>query len=474
MARCAPHAVTDVDRADLAAVVGPHTIHGVWSLAILVASALSSVPAPAGAQEHLNRCPAARWTSPALVVPLQPLLAAVRYPDLAIGRSATYIVGVRGLEAIYPGLVPDRRGGVWPPVVDVFSTTGAGAAIPGPTGGRWYFYPRAAYTGDGTLHLVWGEADDDPPADPSRISRNIAVTHLLHAAFRAGRWTAPTVIYRASRIDWELADFSRLVTDEDGQLHLALTAVDSAGRAVLVHLRFEREQSASWHATTWADESPAYADIAVGTGRMAHLAAIVYVAGGDALSAANNENAEVILRTSADGGETWGPPRRLAQPGEVPAFEPRVLIARDGTIHVLWRQDASASAISAGRMWHVASRDKGVSWFGRASVALPQVPMRARAVVDFCGVVHLITESHGGGEVHLAYAQWRNGAWTTPALLFPDAMSTHAALALGRDCTVRLAWDKVERRNPDAAPWSGIMYSALEATSPKDARGDAC
>lgn len=466
--------LADADGADGAAAVELHTVFGVWPLALLVAATqLLCIQPPVRAQEHLSRCTATHWTSPTWAVPPQPLLAALRYPDLAIGPSAIFVVGVRGLEAIYPGLVPDRRDGAWPPEMDVFTTGRTVAAIPRPRGGRWYFYPRAAYTDDGVIHLVWGEADDAPPADPSSISRNVAVTHLLYARLRAGRWSAPTVIYRSSRIDWEVADISRLVATEDGQLHLALTAIDSAGRGVLVHLRHADGAGAKWDVTTWADESPAYADIAVGTGRTSGEAAIVYVGSGNVQSGTSSGNGAVLLRLSSDGGETWGPPRQIAQPGEVPAFEPRVLLARDGALHVLWRQDASASVMSAGRMWHAASRDNGASWYGRTSVALPQVPMRARAVVDFCGVVHLVTESHGEGAVHLVYAQWRNGAWTAPVVLFQGTSSTHPALALGCDGTVYLAWDRMERRSPDATPWSGVMYSALEASARKDSRGDA-
>lgn len=95
--QCLARSHAGTDDAGRAAAVGPQIACRVWPLGILVASALLvCVQPPARAQEHVNRCTAARWTSPKWIVPAQPLLAAIRYPDLAIGRSAISVAEYAG------------------------------------------------------------------------------------------------------------------------------------------------------------------------------------------------------------------------------------------------------------------------------------------------------------------------------------------------------------------------------------------
>jgi hypothetical protein len=184
---------------------------------------------------------------------------------------------------------------------------------------------------------------------------------------------------------------------------LVLAATDSAG-PVLVHLEHDRGPDGAWRPKVWRLAGPpAYADLASdGHSRLA----VVYVAA--VLEPQPRANALFYLQ-SITSGASWSTARIITD--ETPAYEPQVLFARSGSVHVIWKQAAEGS-FADGRLWHTTVAARGGVWSKQTSIPLPGVTNKLAAAVDRCGVVHVVMERYDDRNTETIYTRFAAGRWS--------------------------------------------------------------
>ncbi|MFL5537855.1 MAG: hypothetical protein ACJ8J0_02630 [Longimicrobiaceae bacterium] len=350
--------------------------------ALLLLAACDAAPralhaaAPAGA-------PA--WSAPLDAPALSRALGSAASPTPA----AAAVDGAGTLHAVFAADA-DRDG--WADALYYARLDGAGWSPPRPlaAGGPLAESPQLAVEGDGTVHLLWyahgGTAS--PPSVP---------TELVHRALRAGRWSAPEVVYREP-LAAGIPDLSlSAATGPDGAVEVLFQA---QGRGI-GHLTLRRGRASPPEFLDHDGRMTAFA--AAPAGRPLELAYI-----GEAVSA---------LRPSAE-NDVFVRPLRARRPfpdvevHSVPrrySHYPQLVVDSDGVRHLFWLEDTDGD-IFPEALYHAASRD-GRGWSAGEDVTPPAlrggVILRAAAVAGRDGRIHLAlrhTRGEGRGDGFYAFS----------------------------------------------------------------------
>jgi hypothetical protein len=137
--------------------------------------------------------------------------------------------------------------------------------------------------------------------------------------------------------------------------------------------------------------------------------------------------------TSRDGGRAWSTPREIDAAGHDQIFDPRMRQDDAGRLHVVWRS-------ASGHLTHAASSDRGATWARSPSARIPGVPNNLHIIVDRCGALHAMLESHGNHEVHLVYMRFANERWSMPVSLAGTDMSLFPSFGYAAAQDVIAAW----------------------------------
>jgi hypothetical protein len=247
-----------------------------------------------------------------------------------------------------------------------------------------------ALEGDGTVHVLWY-------AHGGTASPRSVPTELVHRALRAGRWSAPEVLYREP-LAAGIPDLSLSAsTGPDGAVEVLFQA---QGRGI-GHLTLRRGRASAPEFLDHDGRMTAFAPAAAG--RPLELAYI-----GEAVSA---------LRPSAENDVFVRPLRsRQAFPDvEVHAVPrryshyPQLVGGADGVRHLFWLEDTDGDVFPEA-LYQADSRD-GRNWSAGRDVTPPAlrggVIYRAAAVGGRGGRIHLVlrhTRGRGRGDGLYAFS----------------------------------------------------------------------
>lgn len=319
------------------------------------------------------------------------------------------------------------------------AVTDGGRDIGKPAGDFLFASPRAFVHGDGTLHVLWAELGENwrPVMREDWGSFRQHYASVWHAAYTpVAGWNRPDRVYAGPLITWHhgMAD---IVMDSAGNLHGIIA--DEEART-MVYLSFSH---GAWQARTipGITHAPVYMSIAVSRDGS------VYVAYVDADRSVRRDGNSVFLVRSPDWGRTWLATQLISRSGTDRATQTRVLVAPDGTVHLVWAKNISGG-LEPQVIRHVASGDGGETWSPPEDVDIPDGLGTLHAAVDRCGAVHVVHESDvyvEGAQTEnrrLFYARW-NGEWSALESPFSDFNSTEADMVTGSDGSLRLVWSVV-------------------------------
>lgn len=347
-------------------------------------------------------CTPSAWGRALPIAPRGEERRVARDPRLALGQRHSYVIGV-DIQIFGAGRVPDNPLTAW----EI-----GGRDIGRPAGRFAFLYPRGAVDARDRLHLFWGEPHTLPSTIDGSAWAGLVAASIWTATYDAASgWSAPHQIPLESDLRrWWWTSPADNLGDAGPEQGIGL----QPRRPVSSFPYLALGRDGAWGRTTLPALGP-YAAVASNGDRIV----VAYAAADSAwaTSPANptHEDANsVFVRSSADGGATWSPPVLVQRGGTAPAHEVKVLLGRQGEIHLLWIQATSAGAA----IRHVASRDPA-RW--PAPDDLPAPGLRnMRAVLDACGRVQLVAEdwSNGADHTQLVGAAWDRG-WAAPVRLFP-------------------------------------------------------
>jgi hypothetical protein len=128
------------------------------------------------------------WSPPVALEPTVSMLEAMRYPTIASNGPETYVAGSVGFDVPIARFRHLRLGRYqWPPRLSL-ARPGMGR-VTTLSGAHWFAYPDVAIDGQGTVHVVWGDADEAPPPTPPALPPTL--TTIWYARYFHGAWSAP-------------------------------------------------------------------------------------------------------------------------------------------------------------------------------------------------------------------------------------------------------------------------------------------
>jgi hypothetical protein len=290
-------------------------------------------------------CASPAWGQPLQAAPPGHEQRVARDPRLAFGKRHSYIVGV-DIQTFGPDRVPESPLTAWE----------IGRRDIGRPFGRFAFlFPRGAVDAHDRLHLFW--------AEPRVLGSNIDGSTWA-GLLPAGIWTATYDAVSGWSTPRELPLESEQprwwwtgVADNlgDAGLEQGIGLPPRRPSRSLPYLALG--QDGSWRRTTLPAPG-AYATAASDSNRIV----VAYAAADSAWAASpanpTHEDANsVFVRTSTDGGVIWSAPTMVQRGGSAPAHEVKVLLGKEGEVHLLWIQATPVGAA----IRHVVSPD-GVRW----------------------------------------------------------------------------------------------------------------
>jgi hypothetical protein len=395
-----------------------------------------------------------RWTPPA-VLPGR----GVARPELTLGEGIAYGFGSAASgRAVAPPSPPA-----------IFALSG-GVAHPGaPSEAVGFHDPILAADPSGSLHAVWAEDEEGAIPDPSARFKQLWLTRVLHARYRAGEWSRASVIYRARKIPWQRPLISRLAVDGSGRLHLAFVAQRLTSAPPLVHLRSEAEGWSITEWTEWLQPSPhhrgqsgidsvipaaggIYPALAVGLERRLYLAFVSPARFASGAPMPGGDSNSLWVKRSYDGGASWSAPILVHRSGSRGAYEPHILSVGLDTVHILWQKNLDDAA-GPDAVWHAISADGGGTWSQPDAVpALGQSPFRnMRATVGPDGDLYLTflsTSARDKRGEQILYSRRHGSAWSAPRPLRAELPVSGFDLTMDSTGRLHLLWSSVASARP--------------------------
>jgi len=304
-----------------------------------------------------------------------------------------------------------------------------GVRFPPPPSSTTLAFPKGAVDAGGDVHVVWGEFA------PGVLRWTGSVQSLWYARFDGQRWSAPTRILVAARIDWSGLD-GAVAIDGSNAVHIVVPAVDSAGRLRTWYIRKSGDR---WSRVS---ESPsAYATVAAwGIGSLAIVNSVAV-----ADSKGETFPPGLAIRFSNDGGLSWSRVRRVGGSLGRNAIAPLVRYSA-GLVHVFWLGRGLHGRPA--RLHHSAFREATRSWLVDSGVPIRGDALGYAAVADTCGgataVVASVVPAADRAKVILSESRW-TGNHVISQPLFNDYSSAIEPSLGTRDDTLRLVFTAVDQ-----------------------------
>jgi hypothetical protein len=287
-------------------------------------------------------------------------------------------------------------GGAWGPAVNLPATTGPAVS------------PVLAVDRHGQPIVLWGErVGEEHPS--GRFFPNVLLS--WHAA--GGSAVRDTLYQSAVH---HVFPPSVLVPDSHGRLHTTLGVWPEPGQPYGLLGR-------TWSDGEWGDPRPIPTD--GGSPAMAVTESgelLVVFSKGYLSSPSSPARISLYLIRSGDSGATWSEPVAIIPHSQNSPLNPRVAIAPDGRIHVIWA-GSQTDPLFPDLVGHVHSMD-GWCWSdpARLEFAPGQLMLDAPSlVVDDQGGVHvavIATTDWLSPPFRLFYAYWESGEWTQAEPLY--------------------------------------------------------
>ena len=397
-----------------------------------------------------SSCPYGEWSEPRPIsVGSAASVAPVTFASLTSTRSgAVFLVG-NDVRNFGPGLVAENPLSAWE------ITPHGDKCIGRPPGTSRFAYPRALVDARDRLHLLWGEpAGEVRPIRGSEWREEELVSIWTSVYDPMHGWSAPRPLFdgRDLRLAWHnmLAPIHSQAQRSSAVLAVPIDPRGAGGEGMVL-VSFDAADSlvASIVQTT---SQVAYSS-AVSVGANAFLGFIAPAP----VERFESDRNSVFMQSSGDGGVTWRPPVPVSRSGRAAASEVKVLIAPDGTVHLVWQEEHRGRIVFR----HVLSRDGGESWSAPDDLEAPPSAYHFQAAVGNCGTLHLVWEHRDwpADLSHIDHATWR-GRWSAITHVFTTLTVNMPVLHLAHDGRLLLAFRGRPATSDEAEPYV-TMYSEL-------------
>ena len=355
----------------------------------------------------------------------------VRTPDIAVTRN---IISLAAMALPSPtDLYADSALLVW--------DSRWGALAP-PEGGLVFAYPRVfLLRGDQestepVLHLLWAEPDS--VGTGNAYPANTRLTKVFWSVLDGNQhWSTPQMLLDGRHIRWS-PNGSMLVRGRDGiSIEGVISAIPrQSGTPYAMYLRYDGR--------TWSETSVPGTEGAVYTSFVRGNDSSRYIAFIAAARSVGTDANSVFVSASHDGAETWQSPSLVSLSGTREATEVSTLVARNGTVHLVWAQNVSGGGIPQA-IRHVESIDGGKTWSAPLDFAPGHAFTALRTTIDLCDNLHVVyMHLAQSGPPHLDHVRFRDG-WQTAAHLFPSLTSLEPVFKTADDGRLLLAFPGRER-----------------------------
>jgi len=194
----------------------------------------------------------------------------------------------------------------------------------------------------------------------------------------------------------------------------------------------------------------------------------------------DNENAEILFKERAAGpsGNEWdttagdAPDVNVSETAGNSTY-PAVAVAPDGTLHVVWMEQASIAAVL-----HRARDAASGVWGARDTVAAGiDVVGYPAAAVDPAGALHVVwVDARDGSQAIFERARGAGGGWGSETRVSPAGVNAQEpAIAASADGTLHAAWHDTRvsllnrevflQSKPAAAPWDASGASDVRVSN---------
>lgn len=378
----------------------------------------------------------------------------VARPEMTVGEAPVYAFGAAPPERSLASRNPPA----------IFVLNGGADRVGAPSEAVGFYDPIFAADRTGTLHAVWAEDQEGAVSDPAARFKQLWLTRVLYAQYRAGRWGRASVIYRAPKIPWRRPLISHLAVDGSGGLHFAFTAQRLTSVPPLVHLKSEAQ---GWRATEWTEwlrpsprhqnrsvidsiipaDGGIYPALATGWERRLYLTFLSPARFASGAPIPGGDSNSLWVKRSDDGGESWGEPILVHRSGPRGAYEPHIVAVGRDTVHVLWQQDLD-EAPGPDALWHAISTDGGGTWSKADAIPLDgRSPFRnTRATAAPNGdlyVAFMSAPARGARGEQIFYARRHGSAWSAPRPLRSELPVSGFDLAMDGAGRLHLLWSLV-------------------------------
>ena len=307
--------------------------------------------------------------------------------------------------------------------------TASGVDVGVPAGDFEFAFPQGAVSGDGALHMVWGE----PDSVESRQMLDwmtMRIRSLWTATYDPARreWSRPKQLHRTQ---WASISWTRANTVSWSGDRAMLTATvplpdvgptpgsPPPGYAILLDL------DSTWHARKFVVPGQRH------PGRASAIRlsdrTIVAVSG-------PVENAGREIRIMEITGDQVSVATSFPRAGQIEHLS----LFDDGTrgLHVVWKESNRMKASFA----HIGADARGKQWSAPAELSMGRPTGNERFALDACGTVHATLEmgAEDGrfGLYELRFAK----VWQSPELMYPDLAARNADILAVPDGTMMLAF----------------------------------
>lgn len=367
---------------------------------------------------------ARRWSEPRFVVQREGEPAVARWPDVAVGPAATFVVGNEiPLFNSSPLSEPS------------FIALKLGAGRIGRPKGRFNFVsPRAVVDQAGKLHVIWAEPEGEFQVARADMWPPRKLTSLWTASYEPeSGWSDPLRLYHGKQLHW---GFSRIGMGEGIEQPGVIRATDS--RVCLVVSTFTSDESqfplflslrrGRWVVDTipTTDSGPSVLTSGISNDQDVSIAFLA----SDRRSPVRRDINSVFFQRSTDAGRTWNKSQLVWRSGINPAISVQLLSDASNRLHLLWLQSVTADSTI---LRHSISLDHGATWSSPVPVWHEANARNLSAVIDSRGRITAIWENAATGldGVHLDYATWQ-GNWSPVANIAAGWRAFNARMTLSR------------------------------------------